>query len=326
MTRYSRRMHSSVSGTGPGASAAGPTHDAVERLIEQRFDTLSPELQRAARWVLQNGTALALQSMRASARHADVAPATMTRLAQRLGFEGFEPMRAPFVRRLADGPPVPAVALPALRKERALAAVVQDMTLAQQAHVAAVSRLNTLAALVAAADAMLGAQTVYFLGMRISHGVAFQLYYAYSLLASNGQLLTHLGGTLGDQLLPVREGSVLVAISQSPYARLTADAVQTARRQGARVIALTDSKLSPIARDAAGLLLFGGQVDRQFHSISGAVALVEALLSVVAERGGAGARDHLLQRQRQLQQERAYWESPTRRAGRTPASSIHTPS
>jgi DNA-binding MurR/RpiR family transcriptional regulator len=303
------------------ATSSRPSPEHVEALIERAFDDLSPELQRAARWVRQHGTALALHSMRVSARQAGVAPATMTRLAQRLGFDGFEQLREPFVRRLADGPALQATALPALRKERALAAIVQDLNQAQQTHVAAVVQANLLDSLVAAADAMLQARAVYFLGMRISHGVAFQMHYAYSLLAANGNLLTHLGGTLTDQMLQVGEGTLLVAISQTPYSRMTVEAVQTARRQGAQVLALTDSQLAPMARDATQMLLFSGNAGTHFHSTTGALALIETLLTLVTERGGDTVRRFMAMRQQRLHGERAYWEVP----GRQHPSSVQPP-
>ena len=73
----------------PFASRAVTPRD-ITRLIDRHFDALSPELQRAARWARQHPTELGLQSMRASAKRAGVAPATMTRLAQTLGFDGFD--------------------------------------------------------------------------------------------------------------------------------------------------------------------------------------------------------------------------------------------
>jgi DNA-binding MurR/RpiR family transcriptional regulator len=285
--------------------------DAIEQLIDRDYDRLSPELQRAARWVRQHGTTLALHSMRSSARQAGVTPATMTRLAQRLGFDGFEALRAPFVRRLAEG----GRSRPAARSRRrahSLPDLLADLNQMQQANVADVLGLNGADALAAAADAMLRAPRVFFLGMRVSHGAAFQLHYAYSLLAGNGYLLNHLGGTLSDQLLQVGDGALLVAISQSPYARLTVDAVATARRQGARVIALTDSRLAPIARDAEHVLLFGGASNSFIHSTGGALALAETLLAVVARRGGDAVRSYLEMRQRRLDAERAYWDTPGR--------------
>src|SRR5512134_1765528 len=95
-----------------------PAKDSIETLIERQFDALSPELQRAARWVRSNGPVLALRSMRSAASQAGVSPATMTRLARRLGFQSFDALRAPYVDRLAGGATLPP--LPYARRARAL--------------------------------------------------------------------------------------------------------------------------------------------------------------------------------------------------------------
>src|SRR5262245_32369267 len=91
--------------------------DTIETRIEREFDALSPELQRAARWVSSNGPVLALRSMRSAASQAGVSPATMTRLARRLGFDSFGALREPYVDRLAGGA-LPA--LPYARRARAM--------------------------------------------------------------------------------------------------------------------------------------------------------------------------------------------------------------
>lgn len=285
-----------------------PDTTFVEQRLDEHFDSLSPELQRAARWLRQNGPAVALHSMRQSARLAGVAPVTMTRLARRLGFADFDSLREPYARRLVSG----HAAAPRRQAARGggLAAQLGALNAAQIAHVGAVTAHNPAPALLAAAKLMLRAQRVGFLGQRISHGVAFQLHYGYGLLAPNGLLLGDLGGTLADQLATLGAGTVLVAISQSPYTRSVVEAGARAQAQGAAVVALTDSPLSPIARGAAHTLLYGGGAPALLHSTCGALALAEALLAAVAHAGGATVQAHWAQRQRQLAQDRAYHESP----------------
>lgn len=279
----------------------------VERRIDEQFDALSPELQRAARWLRQNGPAVAVHSMRQSAHLAGVAPVTMTRLARRLGFADFDSLRAPYARRMVAG----HTGAPRRRAARAggLAAALAALNTAQLDHVAALASHNPPAALRAAAAAMLRAGRVGFLGQRISHGVAFQLHYGYGLLAPNGQLLGDAGGTLADQLATFGPGTVLVAVSQSPYTRSVAEASVRAVGQGSTLLALTDSPLAPIARGAAHTLLFGGGTPGLLHSTCGALALVEALLLAVTEAGGSAVQAHWQRRQRQLREDRAYHES-----------------
>lgn len=287
---------------------------SADSVIEREFDVLSPELQRAARWVRSNGSALALCSMRKAARQAGVSPSTMTRLAQRLGFATFDALREPYVRRLAAGaaPTLTYMRRAQSQQRRETAGALDELVGLQAANVAAVLSRNAGHQVEQAADRLLHAQRVHFLGLRVCHGVAFQFHYAFGLLCAHGVLLNDLGGTLGDQVAQVGRGHVLVAISQSPYTRATVEAVKQASTQGASVIALTDSVLSPIARLAEQALLFDCASNSYFHSTTGALSLVECLLSAVSARGGAGVLRHLQARQQQLQASRAYWESPVR--------------
>src|SRR6266849_4117403 len=79
---------------------------SVEKILIKAFDTLSPQLQAAGRYLLDHPHEVALRSMRELAREANLAPATMTRLARQLGFSGFDDLRklyAEEVRQYAAG-------------------------------------------------------------------------------------------------------------------------------------------------------------------------------------------------------------------------------
>jgi DNA-binding MurR/RpiR family transcriptional regulator len=283
------------------ATALSP--DAVQQLIEHRFDSLSPELQRAARWVRQHGATLALHSMRESASEAGVTQATMTRLAQRLGFDGFEALRAPYRRQLAS-----AQSVPYRQRDQAAPDPFAQLNALQQANVASLTMLNNVASLANAAEAMLAAARVFFLGLRACHGLAFHLHYAYGLIKPNGTLLNDLGGTMADQVLQMTPGDLLVAVSQTPYTRQTVEIAALARRRNIDTLVLTDSALAPIARGAQHVLLFDTASTSFFHSITGAQALAESLLAAVAARGGEAVLQRLRRMQTHLRATRAYWE------------------
>ncbi|RZJ13451.1 MAG: MurR/RpiR family transcriptional regulator [Haliea sp.] len=287
------------------------------------LDGLSPELLRAARWIESHPREVALHSMRECGRRAGLAPATLTRLAQALGFQGFEAIkhlcqesfsaRAGYTGRAE-------VLQASARHDKDWMALLNE---AQHANAASVGGLNQTAQLEAAADAMLKARRVYFLGLRASHGLALHLHYTYGLLAPNGVLLQGLGGTLSDQLGDIGPADLLVVTSSASYTRQTVEAVAQARGQGAPVVAMTDSALSPIARAAAHLLLFRTDSPSYFHSMVGALALTEALAAAVAVRGGRKVLAHLQTRQDRLDSEGAYWDERSDKAvaGRSPSSS-----
>jgi DNA-binding MurR/RpiR family transcriptional regulator len=76
------------------------------------------------------------------------------------------------------------------------------------------------------------------------------------------------------------------------------------------VVALTDSRLSPLVHDARIVLLYDTASNAYLHSTAGAQALAETLVAAVAERGGAATQQHLRRMQSRLQDSGAYWEQP----------------
>ncbi|MFN3295437.1 MurR/RpiR family transcriptional regulator [Caldimonas sp.] len=287
----------------------------VHALVERHFEALSPELRRAARWIVRHGTSLGLQSMRASARQAGVSAATMTRLARQLGLPGFEALREPFRRALARQAEDPVGYLGrAQRTASARHSLMGDLNEAQVADVRSCAGLNAPGRIEAAARLMLRSRQVAFLGLRASFGIAYHLHYTFGLLCSRGRLLHDAAAGWVDQLDLLGPRDLLVAVSQAPYTRETVEAVQQAVQAGVPVLALTDSALSPIARGARQALLFSASSPSFFQSMTGAQALAEALIAAVAAQGGADVLDHLARRQALLQARKAYWERPARQA------------
>jgi DNA-binding MurR/RpiR family transcriptional regulator len=274
---------------------------------DNTIGALSPELLRAARWVEQHPRDVALQSMRECARRAELRPASFTRLAHALGFDGFDAIKARCQEALAPQAGYAARAQALQATARQSADWLDALNEAQHANTASISGQNRRAQFEQAADAMLAATHVHFLGLRASHGLAFHLHYTYGLIAPNGSLVQGLGGTLVDQLGHMERGDMLVAISLSPYTRQTVEAVEQARKQGVQVLVLTDSQLSPISRLADRVLLFRAEGPSYFHSMVGGLALAEALVAAVAVRGGRKVLDRLTSVQRKLDAQGAYW-------------------
>src|SRR5690606_25136772 len=74
----------------------------LAELLVERFETMPPQLQAAARYVLDHPKDVALMSMREQAHHAGVSHSTMMRLARWLGLDGYEDMRALYAEALRN--------------------------------------------------------------------------------------------------------------------------------------------------------------------------------------------------------------------------------
>src|SRR5215469_3762478 len=240
----------------------------VLQRLRTRFDALSPELQRAGRWIADHPGETGLLSMRQQARNAGVSAPTMIRLARALGLTDYASLRRPFQEALAGRPfqealerrPIQygqrASALQAAPQAKRIERLAREISAAQASDLESVLALNAPAKLEAAVGAIAAAKRVGFLGVRASFGIAFQFRYAYNLIARNGVLFDGIGGTVHDQVDALNPGDLLIAISQTPYSTPTVEAVNAAAKRGVAVLAITDSALSPLARRAAHVLLF----------------------------------------------------------------------
>ena len=81
----------------------GVQTDLREKLISD-YAKLSPQMQKAARYILDHPNDVALRSMRALARAANVPPSTVTRLMSAIGVENWRDFRDHYQDRLLDNP------------------------------------------------------------------------------------------------------------------------------------------------------------------------------------------------------------------------------
>ena len=76
---------------------------AVQARILEELPTLSTELRKAARFLLDHPDEVALVSMRVLASRSEVTPTDLRQAARRLGFGDWAQLREPFENRLRSG-------------------------------------------------------------------------------------------------------------------------------------------------------------------------------------------------------------------------------
>src|SRR6185437_4895737 len=117
--------------SGRSGTPSSMTDAPLHAKLLAAFDRIPRQLQAAARWVLDHPQDVALLTVREQAKRAGVVPATMTRLAQRLGFDGYDAVRdlyAENLRRHASSMFSPkAAALVARRKLTGEASLAHDL-------------------------------------------------------------------------------------------------------------------------------------------------------------------------------------------------------
>ncbi len=134
------------------------------------------------------------------------------------------------------------------------------------------------AQLAAAAELVVGARTVFLLAQRRAFPVATYLAYALAQLEIRAFLLDSVGGMLREQMQMVTREDVLIAASFRSYTAEVVAATELARAQGARIVAITDHAISPLARAADVTLEVGDDATVQFRSLVAPLCAAQALV------------------------------------------------
>ena len=227
---------------------------AFRERLNQRFESLSPHLQRIAHHAVGKPHRLALQTVAEAASETGVQPSTIVRFAKLFGFSGFADMRLLFRQRLLQIEN--AWGDRARETRRKLLASDADHPVAILDAVADHSAQG-IDQLLARADAdalgkalrlMGAAGCIHVLGRGRAQPVADCLAHELIGLRRRCIVLDALPGTLAPQLEAMTPEDLLIAVAFEADPGPAVDAMASVRARGVPVIALTDAELGPLAR------------------------------------------------------------------------------
>lgn len=275
-----------------------------ENIVSQ-FSTLSPELQRAAEFCLQNVNILVVQSMRAFAAQAGVKPATLLRLAQRLGFSGWGELKDAFIDDLGLRNDTYVSKAKKLVAKDTQSNLYEEVFQAHQANLVFTGSENQQA-MPRAVTLLDEADNVYICGFRASFPIAWSLYYVYRLFNRRVSLIDGLASNIEVFTRELTARDCVLLTSFAPYSRESLDVLHAAQRAGARIIAITDSPVSPLALAAECTLLFSIDSPSFFPSVVSGMGLAECLLAMLVARHGNEAVSKIESAERYLIDSGAY--------------------
>lgn len=282
--------------------------ETIKRLVDS-FSALTPELQKAARFMMENPEEVGLSSMRSVAGTAGVKPATITRLTKTLGFDDYEQLREPFRQRLRTRTPHYVDKLQDVQKRGVSGeqTFFEEFRAQEVANVERSLSTENLSLLEQAAETLQRNRRVYVLGLRGAYAPAFLFHYAYQLFQDNSQLLDTAAGIFADQLRGIGPKDGLLVISFPPYTQLTIDAVGYAAEAGTQIVAVTDSLVSPVASAATHTIVTQNRSTSFYHSFTASLSVVHALITMLVMKSGGDAVQIIEEAEKQLARISAYW-------------------
>lgn len=210
-----------------------------------------------------------------------VSGSTVIRFAELLGYDGYPAFRRDLqsdVRRhLAPLQRLELTPKGASDKERSYFKVFQH----DVESVLRTQRGLTLAEMDNAVALISNAQTIHVIGLRSSFGLAHCFGYQLNQMLANTRIFDTAHGESLEQLRGVGPQDLIICISFPRHPALTVQAVRYARSRHAKIIAVTDGPMSPIAADAHILLTVNTSVVNVTTSMTSCMSLLNAISSEV---------------------------------------------
>jgi DNA-binding MurR/RpiR family transcriptional regulator len=259
------------------------SYEELKDLMARTYPDMSKQLQRIARFALEQPHEMALGTVATVAEATEVQPSAMIRFANALGFGGFSEMQQVFRGHLLERSDTYRERIEQMRRKQVGGAKAQTNVL-HQLVAESVSELGHLeekilqADLKAAVKLMANAPRIHVLAQRRAFPVAGYLAYALSQLELKTHLLDGVGGMLRESLRSIAPGDVLIAASFRNYSPEVIEAAATATRAGAAVIAITDGPLSPLKASARVCLELADDSSKPFRSLVAPLCLAQALV------------------------------------------------
>lgn len=271
---------------------ATPPKDYEEliRIIHERYDGMSKSYQRIAEYLTQNPNDVAVMSVNAIADLRGIHASSFVRFAQSLGYKGFKELQGVFQRRLSTAAPgfearIKALETDLVRSDQAGAGsflkdlVVRDIASLQDL-------LNNVGGeeIQRAAAMMEKANTIYLIGQLRSAPIVMLLQYVLTMLGKPNVLLSEGGGLATHRAKLATQEDLLIAVSFRFYANEVVNIMDDTAGRGVPILAISDSTLSPLAKNA-DLLFSVPEYEYTFsRSLAAPMCLAQALAIALASR------------------------------------------
>lgn len=136
-----------------------------------------------------------------------------------------------------------------------------------------------------AVERIVSAKNIYIIGVRSSSSLAGFLNYNFRMIFDHVRFVqTTSGSEMFEQIMNIGTEDVMIAISFPRYSTRIIHAVEYARSRETDVVALTDSKLSPIAAYANQLLIAHSDMASFVDSLVAPLSIINAMIVAVARK------------------------------------------
>jgi DNA-binding MurR/RpiR family transcriptional regulator len=273
-------------------NSAATSVEPLIRHISGEYDMLSKQLKIIARYVEQHKDHIGLDGIQEVAQQCGVQPSAVVRFAKHFGYSGYSEMQAIFrdgiSRQLAPSRTYKSRIRDIIASSADGSGSLSSTDIANEFLAGSLAGMQELInslhapSFKKAVDLLATSDCIWLAASRRSFPVAAYLDYALQHTDKRIGLVTGIGGTQRGQMRSARKDDVMLAISFSPYAEETVSVVKLAVERGAKLIAITDSLMSPLAKLAQTSLIVQDNSTFGFRSLTSTMSMAQSLFIALA--------------------------------------------
>ena len=250
--------------------------------IQENMSSFSKGQKLIANYTLQSYDKAAFMTASKLGKTVNVSESTVVRFAAELGFDGYPSMQKTLQEMIRNK--LTAIQRVEVSKERI---GNQDvMTMVMQSDIEKIRMTLDETDQVSfnqAVAAIANAKRIYVLGVRsasvLANFISFYFRFMFDNLVS---VDTSSISEVFEQIVHISADDVFIGLSFPRYSKRTIKAMQYAKDQGAKVVAITDSKVSPLTKIADVSLLAKSDMASFVDSLVAPLSLVNALIVAIS--------------------------------------------
>ena len=250
--------------------------------IQENMTSFSKGQKLIANYILQSYDKAAFMTASKLGKTVNVSESTVVRFSAELGFDGYPRMQKTLQDMIRNK--LTAIQRVEVSKERI---GNQDvMTMVMQSDIEKIRMTLDETDQVSfnqAVAAIANAKRIYVLGVRsasvLANFISFYFRFMFDNLVS---VDTSSISEVFEQIVHISADDVFIGLSFPRYSKRTIKAMQYAKDQGAKVVAITDSKVSPLTKIADVSLLAKSDMASFVDSLVAPLSLVNALIVAIS--------------------------------------------
>ena len=250
--------------------------------IQENMTSFSKGQKLIANYILQSYDKAAFMTASKLGKTVHVSESTVVRFAAELGFDGYPSMQKTLQEMIRNK--LTAIQRVEVSKERI---GNQDvMTMVMQSDIEKIRMTLDETDQVSfnqAVGAIANAKRIYILGVRSASVLANFISFYFRFMFDNVVSVdTSSISEVFEQIVHISADDVFIGLSFPRYSKRTIKAMQYAKDQGAKVVAITDSKVSPLTKIADVSLLAKSDMASFVDSLVAPLSLVNALIVAIS--------------------------------------------